>query len=95
MCGRARLSSEVSEIKLVFSILTERPTPNVAASWNVAPADPLPIVHLPRQERRAAEDCGGGAALCDRAGRPAPDGAGRSVGDLALAGRKGSAASRS
>jgi putative SOS response-associated peptidase YedK len=23
----------------------ERPTPNIAASWNVAPTDPLPIVH--------------------------------------------------
>ena len=26
MCGRARLSSDVSEIKLVFSIPPERPT---------------------------------------------------------------------
>ena len=23
----------------------ERPTPNIASSWNVAPTDPLPIVH--------------------------------------------------
>ena len=45
MCGRARLSSDVSEIKLVFSIPPERPTPNIAPSWNVAPTDPLPIVH--------------------------------------------------
>jgi putative SOS response-associated peptidase YedK len=44
MCGRARLSSDVSEIKLVFSIPPERPTPNFAASWNVAPTDTLPIV---------------------------------------------------
>jgi hypothetical protein len=28
MCGRARLSSDVSEIKLVFSIPPHRPTPN-------------------------------------------------------------------
>jgi hypothetical protein len=42
MCGRARLSSDVSEIKLVFSIPPHRPTPNVAGSWNVAPSDPLP-----------------------------------------------------
>jgi putative SOS response-associated peptidase YedK len=44
MCGRARLSSDVSEIKIAFSIPPERPTPNFAPSWNVAPTDPLPIV---------------------------------------------------
>ena len=44
MCGRARLSSDVSEIKVVFRVPPERPTPNFAASWNVAPTDPLPIV---------------------------------------------------
>jgi len=31
MCGRARLSSDVSEIELVFSIPPERPTPIEAA----------------------------------------------------------------
>jgi putative SOS response-associated peptidase YedK len=44
MCGRVRLSSDVSEIKLVFSIPPHRPTPNFAASWNVARTDPLPVV---------------------------------------------------
>jgi len=44
MCGRVRLSSDVSEIKLVFSIPPHRPAPNVAASWNVAPTEPLPVV---------------------------------------------------
>ena len=44
MCGRARLSSDVSEIKLVFSIPPHRPTPNIAPNWNVAPTDPLPVV---------------------------------------------------
>jgi putative SOS response-associated peptidase YedK len=52
MCGRARLSSDVSEIKLVFSIPPHRPTPNIALSWNVAPTDPLPVV---RYDRRAGE----------------------------------------
>jgi putative SOS response-associated peptidase YedK len=50
MCGRARLSSDVSEIKLVFSIPPERPAPNIAPSWNVAPTDPLPIVHYDAKE---------------------------------------------
>jgi putative SOS response-associated peptidase YedK len=52
MCGRARLSSDVSEIKLVFSIPPERPPPNFAASWNVAPTDTLPVV---RYDARAGE----------------------------------------
>lgn len=46
MCGRARLSSDVSEIKLAFSIPPDRPTPNFAPSWNVAPTDLLPVVHF-------------------------------------------------
>jgi putative SOS response-associated peptidase YedK len=44
MCGRVRLSSDVSEIKLVFRISPERPTPNFPPSWNVAPTDSLPVV---------------------------------------------------
>jgi putative SOS response-associated peptidase YedK len=52
MCGRVRLSSDVGEIKLVFSIPPDRPTPNIAPSWNVAPTDPLPVV---RFDARAGE----------------------------------------
>jgi len=43
MCGRGRLSSNVSEIKLVFSIPPKRPAPGFAASWDVAPTANLPI----------------------------------------------------
>jgi len=46
MCGRARLSSDVSEIKLVFSIPPDRPTRNLPPSWNVAPTDILPVVRF-------------------------------------------------
>jgi putative SOS response-associated peptidase YedK len=52
MCGRVRLSSDVSEIKLVFSIPSQRPNPNIAPSWNVAPTDPLPVV---RYDAKAGE----------------------------------------
>ena len=52
MCGRARLSSDVSEIKLEFGIPPERPTPNFPPSWNVAPTDTLPVV---RYEPKAAQ----------------------------------------
>jgi len=34
----------VSEIKLVFSIPPERPTPNIPANWNAAPTEDLPVV---------------------------------------------------
>src|SRR3974390_3763012 len=53
MCGRARLSSDVSEIKVAFRIPPERPSPNFAASWNVAPTDPLPVVgYNPKDHQR-------------------------------------------
>jgi putative SOS response-associated peptidase YedK len=52
MCGRVRLSSDVSEIKLVFSIPPHRPIPNFPPSWNAAPTDVLPVV---RHDRKAGE----------------------------------------
>jgi putative SOS response-associated peptidase YedK len=44
MCGRARLSSDFSEIKPVFLIPPHRPTPNITPSWNVAPTDALSLL---------------------------------------------------
>jgi putative SOS response-associated peptidase YedK len=53
MCGRARLSSDVSEIKIRFSIPPTHPTPNFAASWNVATTDPLLVVGFnPKDQER-------------------------------------------
>jgi putative SOS response-associated peptidase YedK len=52
MCGRVRLSSDVSEIKLIFSIPLHRPMPNFPPSWNATPTDLLPVV---RYDRRASE----------------------------------------
>src|SRR5712671_307174 len=52
MCGRARLSSDVSEIRIAFGNPPERPSPNFAPSWNVAPTDPLPIVRFDAKERQ-------------------------------------------
>ena len=56
MCGRARLSSNVSEIKIAFGIPSERPAPNFAASWNVAPTDPLPVVRFDPNEHQRSLD---------------------------------------
>jgi putative SOS response-associated peptidase YedK len=46
MCGRARISSDVSEIRIAFRVPPYRPTPNLPATWNLAPTDPAAIVHL-------------------------------------------------
>jgi putative SOS response-associated peptidase YedK len=35
-----------------FGIPPERPTPNFAASWNVAPTDPLPVVRYDAKDRQ-------------------------------------------
>src|SRR5438105_15280225 len=56
MCGRARLSSDVSEIKLVFSIPPERPTPNIPANWNAAPTEDLPVVRYDARAGRRGLD---------------------------------------
>jgi putative SOS response-associated peptidase YedK len=52
MCGRARLSSDLSEIKVAFRIPPERPSPNFAASWNVAPTDLVPVVRYDAKEHQ-------------------------------------------
>src|SRR5215470_10698528 len=52
MSGRARLSSDVSEIKIAFGIPPERPSPHFPPSWNVAPTDSLPVV---RDDTKAAQ----------------------------------------
>jgi putative SOS response-associated peptidase YedK len=56
MCGRARLSSDVSEIKLVFRIPPERPTPNFPPSWNLAPTDTLPVVRFDLKAKQRSLD---------------------------------------
>jgi putative SOS response-associated peptidase YedK len=52
MGGRTRLSSDVSEITIACGMPLERPTPHCAASWNVAPTDPLPIVRYDVKDHR-------------------------------------------
>lgn len=44
MCGRAKLETEISEIKIAFRIPPDYPTPNFPPNWNVAPTDSLPVV---------------------------------------------------
>lgn len=46
MCGRARLSSDYSELKIMFRIPDDRPSPNFPPNWNAAPTQSLPIVRV-------------------------------------------------
>jgi putative SOS response-associated peptidase YedK len=41
-----------AEIKLVFSIPPDRPTPNFPPSWNVAPTDSLQVVRYDAKDRQ-------------------------------------------
>ena len=54
--GRTRPSSDVSEIKLVFSIPPLRSAPNIAPSCNVAPTDPLPVVRYDAKDHQRSLD---------------------------------------
>jgi hypothetical protein len=56
MCGRVRLSSDVSEIKLAFSIPPHRPTRNFPPSWHLAPTDPLPVVRYDAKGGEGSQD---------------------------------------
>jgi len=44
MCGRARLSTDFGEIKLVFNLPPDKPVPDFAPTCNLAPSVPIPIV---------------------------------------------------
>jgi putative SOS response-associated peptidase YedK len=41
MCGRVRLSTDYSEIKIRLKFDANYPSPNIPASWNVCPTDPM------------------------------------------------------
>ncbi|MEA2755441.1 MAG: hypothetical protein QOJ54_1730 [Aliidongia sp.] len=56
MCGRARLSSDYSELKIMFRIPDDRPAPNFAPNWNAAPTQSLPIVRVDPGDGRRSLD---------------------------------------
>jgi hypothetical protein len=41
MCGRARLSTDYSETRIKLKFDPDYPAPNIPASWNVCPTDPM------------------------------------------------------
>jgi putative SOS response-associated peptidase YedK len=41
MCGRARLASDYSEIKIRLKFAPKAPAPNFESNWNLAPTEPM------------------------------------------------------
>jgi putative SOS response-associated peptidase YedK len=41
MCGRARLASDYSEIKIRLKFAPNAPAPNFETNWNLAPTEPM------------------------------------------------------
>jgi hypothetical protein len=57
MCARVRPSSDVSEIKLVFSIPLHQPTANFPPSWHAAPTDLPPVLRYDRKASERSQIC--------------------------------------
>jgi putative SOS response-associated peptidase YedK len=49
MCGRAKLPNDYSEIKIKLRFDDRWPAPNLEASWNIAPTDPMLTAVLDRE----------------------------------------------
>ncbi len=41
MCGRVRLGTDFSQIRIKLKFDAHYPVPNIPASWNVCPTDPM------------------------------------------------------
>jgi putative SOS response-associated peptidase YedK len=52
MCGRVRLSTDYSEIKIKVKFDAAYPAPNIPASWNVCPTDPMLVAVRNEDGRR-------------------------------------------
>jgi putative SOS response-associated peptidase YedK len=44
MCGRGRLTSDVTEMSAIFDIAPDSPLPNLRPNWNLAPTEDIAIV---------------------------------------------------
>jgi hypothetical protein len=51
MCGRVRLSSDYSEIKIKLRFAPDAPAPNYAPDWNKPPTEPMLVAVLAPQYR--------------------------------------------
>src|SRR5262245_61089174 len=55
MCGRARLSTDYSETRIKLRFDPEYPAPNIPASWNVCPTDPMLVAVRSQDGKRVPQ----------------------------------------
>jgi putative SOS response-associated peptidase YedK len=55
MCGRARLSTDYSETRIKLRFDPEYPAPNIPASWNVCPTDPMLVAIRSQDGKRVPQ----------------------------------------
>lgn len=55
MCGRVRLSTDYSETKIALKFDALAPAPNIPASWNVCPTDPMLVATRSEDGRRVSQ----------------------------------------
>jgi putative SOS response-associated peptidase YedK len=55
MCGRARLSTDYSETRIKLKFDPDYPAPNIPASWNVCPTDPMLVAIRSQDGRRTPQ----------------------------------------
>jgi len=84
----------VSEIKIAFAfgIPPERPTPNIAPSWNLAPTDPAPIVYYDARDGGRRLEVMIGPKTSRSASRPSMRGRRRSTSSRRFAKRSSASA---
>ena len=55
MCGRVRLATEFSDVRIRLKFDPAFPVPNIPASWNVCPTDPMLVAILAEDGKRVPQ----------------------------------------
>jgi hypothetical protein len=75
MCGRVRLSSDYSEIKIRLKFAPDGPAPNFAPDWNKPPTEPMLVAIRSVDGKRAPRmiEVGAHSSLGERRQAPVLD----------------------
>jgi putative SOS response-associated peptidase YedK len=55
MCGRVRLSTDFSQIRIKLKFDEDFPSPNIPPSWNVCPTDPMLVALRDKEGKRSPQ----------------------------------------